>query len=421
MTRMKTALVLSLISIFLVTVSAHAGNFKARLIGIVVDPDGTPIEGVTLMATSDDLPDFNETRVTNKKGVFKLDFDVNNVTYKYQFSKNGYITLVTEQVWTKDTSARHYFTLTPGTSTAATIGEAPVVTTSEAAAAYQAAVEAFGSKDYPTAETELEEALTHDPDLRQAWEALSVVEIEQGDYQEAVEAAEKAIELGSTDLAIFRTRWEAYRLMGNEEKTLEAQADLEESGQLAEEAKRIYNEGIAAINAGDKEAAFVKFGQALDADPNLQPALFAFATTALEIGQPEATAAAAETILKSDPSNEDALRLRYNAALELQDDEMLIDALVGLAPVEPEAARQNLWLLAMAAYNANDNEKSKDRFLKVLQVDPSNAQAHYLLGLVYLGEGANDETTTHMERFIELAPDDPDVQAAQDILAYLNP
>lgn len=421
MTRMKTALVLSLISIFLVTGSAQAGVFKARLIGVIVDPDGTPIEGVTVMATSDDLPDFNETRVTNKKGVFKLDFDQNNVTYKYQFSKSGYITLVTEQVWTKDSSARHYFTLTPGESSTGSIGEALVVTTSEAAAAYQAAVEAFDTEDYEAAEAKFEEALEHDADLRQAWEALSVVELKQGDYQEAVEAAEKAIELGSTDLAIFRTRWEAYRLMGNEEKTLEAQADLEKSGQLAEEAKRIYNEGIAAINAGDKEAAFVKFGQALDADPNLEPALFAFATTALEIGKPEATAAAAETILKSDPSNEDALRLRYNAALELQDDEMLIDALVGLAPVEPEAARQNLWLLAMAAYNANDNEKSKDRFLKVLQVDPSNAQAHYFLGLIYLGEGANDETTTHMERFIELAPDDPDVQAAQDILAYLNP
>ena len=421
MTRMKTALILSLISIFLATGLAQAGNFKARLIGVIVDPDGTPIEGVTVMATSDDLPDFNETRVTNKKGVFKLDFDRNNVTYKYQFSKSGYITLMTEQVWTKDSSARHFFTLTPGESSTGAIGEALVVTTSEAAAAYQAAVDAFDTEDYAAAEAKFEEALEHDADLRQAWEALSVVELKQGDYQEAVEAAEKAIELGSTDLAIFRTRWEAYRLLGDEEMTLAAQADLENSGQLAEEAKRIYNEGIAAIKAGDKEGAFVKFRQALDADPNLEPALFAYATTGMEIGKPEATAAAAETILKSHPNNEDALRLRYNAALELQDDEMLIDALVGLAPVEPEAARQNLWLLAMTAYNANDNEKSKDRFLKVLQVDPSNAQAHYLLGLIYLGEGANEETTTHMERFIELAPDDPDVQAAQDILAYLNP
>ncbi len=132
------------------------------------------------------------------------------------------------------------------------------------------------------------------------------------------------------------------------------------------------------------------------------------------------TAAAAETILINNPGNEDALRLRYNAALELQDDEMLIDALVGLAPVEPEAAKQNLWILAMAAYNANDNEKSKERFAKVLSVDPKNAQAHYLLGLVYLGEGANEETREHLEMFLALAPDDPDAPSAQEILSYLG-
>ncbi len=123
--------------------------------------------------------------------------------------------------------------------------------------------------------------------------------------------------------------------------------------------------------------------------------------------------------MKNDPSNEDALRLRYNAALALEDDDMLMDALVGLAPVEPEAAKKNLWVLAMAAYNANDNEESKERFAKVLLVDPNNAQAHYLLGLVYLGEDAKEETIQHLERFLELAPDDPDAPAAKDILAYL--
>ena len=412
----KSVLIFSLVFILLATGMAEAR--KARLIGKIVDTEGNPIEGVTVRATSDDVPGFNETEITDVKGVFKLDFDVVEVVYKYEFSKSGYITLKTEQTWRKDGTARFSFTLTRGESGA--IGDTPVFTTSEAALAYQEAVTAFNAKDFPTAEAKLEEALDHDPELRQGWEALSVVELEQGDYQEATEAAEKAIELGSTDVAIFRTRWEAYRLMGDEAKTAEAQTDLERFGQLAKEAKRIYNEGIALLKAGDKEGAFVEFQQALDADPNLEPALFAAATTGLEIGKHAESAAAAETILKNDPGNEDALRLRYNAALELQDDDMLIDALVGLASVEPAAAKQNLWILAMAAYNANDNEKSKDRFDKVLLVDPNNAQAHYLLGLIYLGEGENEKTKQHLERFLALAPDDPDVASAQEILSYIG-
>jgi Tfp pilus assembly protein PilF len=418
----RFALICTLVLIVMAAGMAESAGLKPRLIGVIVDPDGNPIDGVTVRATSDDVPDFNETKTTNKKGVFKIDFDEVNVTYKYEFSKNGYITLITEQVWSKDGSARHYFTLTPGKSGSGSgaIGEAPVFTTSEAALAYQEAVAAFEAKDWATAETKIEEALEHDPELRQAWEALSVVELEQGHYGEATEAAEKAIEMGSTDVAIFRTRWEAYRLSGDEAMTAQAQADLEKFGLLAEEAKRIYNEGIALLKVDDKEGAFVKFEQALDADPNLEPALFAAATTGLEIGKPAVTAAAAETILINNPGNEDALRLRYNAALELEDDEMLIDALVGLASVEPEVAKQNLWILAMAAYNANDNEKTKDRFGKVLSVDPNNAQAHYLLGLVYLGEGANAEAKEHLEKFLALAPNDPDAPSAQEILSYID-
>lgn len=412
----KSVLIFSLVFILLVTGMAEAR--KARLIGKIVDTEGNPIEGVTVRATSDDVPNFDETERTDAKGVFKLDFDVIEVVYKYEFSKSGYITLKTEQTWRKDGTARFSYTLTRGESGA--IGDTPVVTTSEAAQAYQDAVNAFNAKDLPTAEIKLEEALVHDPDLRQAWVALSVIELEQGDYTEAAEAAEMAIELGATDVAVFRTRWEAYRLLGDEAKTAEAQADMVQFGQLAEEAKRIYNEGIAALKAGDKETAFGKFQQSLSADPNLEPALFAAATTGYEIGEFAESAAAAETILKNDPGNEDALRLRYNAALELEDDDMLMDALVGLAPVEPQAAKQNLWVLAMAAYNANDNEETKERFAKVLLVDPNNAQAHYLLGLVYLGEDAKAETKEHLERFLELAPDDPEAASAREILSYIE-
>jgi len=418
MLKKTTTVILCATLVLLAAGSAEAAR-KGRLIGKIVDPEGNPIEGVTVKATSEAVPDFNEIEVTDAKGVFKLDFEEIEVVYRYEFSKIGYVTLVTEQTWRKDGTARYEWVLTPGES-ASLDTDAPVVTNSAAAEAYAEAVKAFEARDLATAESKLEEALEHDPELRQAWESLAVIELEQGDYEEAVAAAETAIEKGSTDLAIFRSRWEAYRLMGDEEMMNQAAADLEAFGALAEEAKRIYNEGIVELKAGDKDAAFAKFEQALQADPNLEAALFAVATTGMETGRLEEAAAAAQTILEQDPGNADALRIRYNAALQLDDEQMLMDALVGLAPVEPEAAKKGLWLMAMTAYNANDNERSKERFEKVLLVDPGNAQAHYLLGLVYLGEDNKEMTTEHLERFIELAPDDPDAAAAKDILAYIN-
>lgn len=419
MLKKTTTVIICFMIVLLAAGPADAGKKIGRLIGKIVDTEGTPIEGVTVKATSEEVHGFNEIEVTDKKGVFKIDFEVIERVYKYEFTKAGYVTLITEQTWQKDGTARYEWVLTRGES-ASLDSDAPVLTNSEAAQDYAAAVEAFNAKDLPTAETKLEEALEHDPELRQAWESLAVIELEQGDYQEAVEAAETAIEKGSTDMAIFRTRWEGYRLMGNEEMMTQAAADLEKFGALAEEAKRIYNEGIKELKGGDKEIAFMKFEQALKADPNLEPALFAVATTGMEIGKFEESAAAAQTILEQDPGNADALRIFYNSALQLDNEQMLMDALVRLAPVEPEAAKRGLWLLAMAAYNANDNERSKERFEKVLLVDPTNAQAHYLFGLVYLGEDNKEKTQEHLQRFIELAPDDPDAAAAKDILAYIQ-
>jgi len=405
---------------FLIADSVEALG-KGRLIGRVEDPDGNPVEGVTVQATAETLPDFNEVRVTDEKGVFKLDFDDINVVYTYVFSKPGFVTMKTEQNWQKDGKARHTFIIFPGEDVAVG-GVVPVTDSIEAAAAYNEGVRAFEANDFPGAEAKLEEALEHDPELRQGWVALSVVEYQQNDFAEAVVAAEKAIELGSTDELVLRTRWDSYRQLGDEAKAAEAQADLEQTGMLAEEAKRIYNEGVQLLKAGDAEGAYRMFQEALQADPNLQPALFAVATTGLESGHYQEAFDAAEAILRDEPGNEDAIKLRYNASLGIGDEGLITGSLVSLAAIEPEIARENLLHLAMASYNANDMEKAKERFSKVLQVDPNNAQAHYLLGLIYLGEGdaAKADVQKHLERFLELAPDDPDADSARDILEYLN-
>lgn len=41
-----------------------AAQRKARLVGKIVDQDGKPLEGVTVTATSPELPEFQEVRTT---------------------------------------------------------------------------------------------------------------------------------------------------------------------------------------------------------------------------------------------------------------------------------------------------------------------------------------------------------------------
>ncbi len=396
---------------------AHAMG-KGRLIGKVLDPEGHPIEGVAVVVTSEQVKDFKAVETTDAKGVFKVDFDRLYVTYRLHFDKVGFQPLVSDKTWEFEGTTRLEFTMYPGE---AVVVAGPVVSTSsEAVQAYNAGVLAYNSGDYATAAVRFDEALGHDPDLHPAWVGLSSLHLKQGQYQQAVEAAEKAIALGSTDETVYRSRWEAYRNLGDEAKIAAALADLETAGLRTEEAKRVYNEGVAFAKAGDHQSAFAKFQEALAVDPNLQQALLGAATTGLEIGRSAEAEAAAEKILKGDPHHEQALRIRFNAALQLGDDAKLVDALIGLAAVEPALARDGLLRLAYKAYDASDMALAKARFEKVLVVAPDQPQSHYVLALICVNDGATEEAKTYLRRFVELAPDDPEADTARDLLSYLS-
>lgn len=391
---------------------------EGRMIGKVVDPDGKPIAGVTVLATSEQAKGFRETETTDSKGVFKVDFPEVPAVYHFRFEKVGYQLLEVDRTWELEGTERQEFTMQPGETTVD--AQALVSTSAPAIQAFNAGVVAFNAKDYATAAERFAEALDHDPKLHQAWAALSTIHIKQGRYPQAVEAAEQAIALGSTDPSVWRSRWEGYRNLGDEAKTAAALADLEKAGLRAEDAIRIYNEAVALTKSGDQQGAFAKFQQALEVDPNLRPALLGLATTALEVGRYAEAAKAAETILNAEPRHEQALRIRFNAALQLGDEAKLEDALIGLAAVEPALARDGLLRLAYKAYDASDMALAKTRFEKVLEVAPDQPQSHYVLALISVGDGATEEAKAHLRRFLELAPDDPEAGTARNLLEYLS-
>ena len=91
-----------------------------------------------------------------------------------------------------------------------------------------------------------------------------------------------------------------------------------------------------------------------------------------------------------------------------------------LADIEPDLARDGLWRLALEAYDADDMDGARKRFGKVLEVDPNYPWANYLLGLVLMGEGDNQEAISYLERFIQLAPDDSEAPSAKDLVEYLR-
>jgi tetratricopeptide (TPR) repeat protein len=392
---------------------------KGRLIGKILDEEGKPLPGVVVTVTAPEIPDLRETKTTDKKGLFVVNFSRINVTYHYRFDKTGYQTLEAQQEWSLEGTERFEWRMRAATALVVE-GAVPASTSAPAILAFNAGVAAIKAKDYATAEAKFREAVGHDPTLRQAWGALSVAHFELGHYQEAAEAAEKAVALGATDESVLVARWQAYRNLNDEAKAAEALKQLESIGRLVEEAKRIHNEAVALAKAGDHAGAFAKFQEAFNLDSNLHESLLGLATSGLKIGRNAEAAAAAEIILKADPKNEKAIRVRYNACLALGDKARLIESLVGLAVVEPLIARDGLLRLAFEAYDANDMESAKERFGKALAVDPDYPQAHYYLGVIFGSQGATEEARNHLQRFLQLAPNDPEASDAREMLKYLS-
>jgi tetratricopeptide (TPR) repeat protein len=392
---------------------------RGRLVGKVVDPKGNAIQGVTVTVTSPDNSTFRDVETTDKRGAFLVDFKEIDVVYRYRFEKIGYETLEIQQKWTLDGTDHLQWTLQPATKTA--VGGAVATTTSQpAAAAFNAGVTAFKSKDYATAEAKFKEAVQADPKLVAGWMSLASVQLLTGHNQEAAEAAEKAIALGSTDEAVMTARWQAYRNLKDDAKAAEALKDLEKVGRRAEEAKKIHNEAVALEKAGDNAGAFAKFQEALNIDPNLQASQIGLATAALKLGKNAEAVAAAEAVLKNDPKNQQALRLRYNASLALGDKDRLFDALVGLADAEPATAAKGMLALAFEAYDANNRDVAKARFQKVLEVDPNQPLAHYYLALVLVNEGNTADAVSHLEKFVALAPNSKEAETAREMLKALK-
>ncbi len=397
---------------------------RARLLGRVVDPQGKPIPGVKVTVTCKQDPKFHETRTTDKRGTFTVIFNQIEVTFQYLFEKEGFTTLEANQDWSAEGSQRFDWTMQPGTNEVKVQeagAAAPVSTSPEAVTAYNAGVAAVRAKDMKTAVAKFSEAVASDPKLVVAWIALSSAQYQTRDFKDSAESAEKAVALGSKDEALLTTRYQAYKNAGEDTKAAEALKDLEKVGRAGEEAKKLHNEGVALAKAGDNLGAIAKFKEALALDPTLTASAVGMSTAALKAGEYGDAATAAEAILKQDPKNDAALRLRYNACLKLNDPDRMTDALIGLAAVDPVVAKKGLLKLSVDSYyDPNSKDHGKAGFQKVLEMDPNEPYSNFYLASMLVADGKNAEAKPHLEKVVAAIPNTDQGKLAKDMLKQLE-
>ena len=190
---------------------------------------------------------------------------------------------------------------------------------------------------------------------------LADLHFAQGSFAESADAAERYLSLEPDDREIQARAYQAYRRAGNQAKVDEWRALLVETGAAKQMAIDVYNEGAQANQEGNVDAAVERFQVALDLDPALAEAHAGFA--AIYFNQS-----------------------RYDEALTA------VELLSGRAEIDFRAGRRR---------------DARAALLKILEIEPNRARAHYMLGLIY----AQDDTAKareHLERFIALAPTAPE-------------
>jgi tetratricopeptide (TPR) repeat protein len=178
----------------------------------------------------------------------------------------------------------------------------------------------------------------------------------------------------------------------------------------------VYNEGAQVNLEGNVDAAVERFQVALDLDPTLVEAHAGLAAIYYNQSRYDEALTAVERALALKPDHAPYLRTRFLIHDQTGNLEAADAAIGAWAAVDAGGAVELLYGRAEIYFREGRRRDAEAALLKMLEIEPNRARAHYMLGLIY----AQDDTAKareHLERFIALAPEAPEVETARQLLA----
>lgn len=410
---------------FLVSIPVQiaAQGTVGRLILTVQDTDGNPVQGVSVSATCDELPQFRQDSLTNKKGKVTLAFRDATKIYNLKIEYQGHVTMDIPFKPEMRKARAETVTLIPTSGPTAPSREAGVDSQTiytPAEKVFNEGVEALQDGEYETAKERFLKAQSMNPDLTMVHSALGTVYLELGDPEAAIAEANTFLESQPDNPRGYRLLYEANQALGNKEEAEQALKRLAKLDSGGDTATLVFNEGVEAIKVGDRRAARERFREALEVNPEFVPALSALAVLLINDLAFEEAAATAEKLLVLQPDNTQAMRIAYQSYRDLGETEREAAALERLVAADPAAAATQFFDEGVDQFNLGQTAQAIDSFERALAADASLAKGHYYLGLCYTNRGERDQAREHLENFLRLAPDDPDAAVAEQMLEALG-
>ncbi|MEM7352817.1 MAG: tetratricopeptide repeat protein, partial [Acidobacteriota bacterium] len=287
----------------------------------------------------------------------------------------------------------------------------------EAVKAYNEGAAAYEARDLAKAKELFLKAVAADAALPQPYLVLADLYLTEGAHQEAAEAAEQFLALQPGDRNAQMLAYEAYQELGNQAKIDELRSILGETEAAPQLAIQVFNEGAIANQKGDLNTAIEKFKASLELDPNLAEAHAALGAVYYNQQQYDEALASIGKTLELKPDHLGARRTRFLVHDARNDRTAADEAMASYIEVDASGAAQLLYQRADLDFRAGERALARIALTKVLELDPEMPRAHYTLGLIYSADDTA-KAKMHFEKFIALAPDDPEVATAKEMLAY---
>lgn len=403
-------------------ISASADE-SAILRGKVVDFEGKVIKKVSVVLTSADDPAIRLVAKTDGNGLFEIAVKDASLSYTARFERGSYVSMSAAVVLSPVEANKYTFTML--TQQEIDEGKAEILKEREepakfaALSLYNDGVAAFTAGDVATARSQFEAALEQDDSMLEALSAMCLITMQQENWKDAIDYATRTLAIEPTDLRALLASYRANRELGNDAEVAAAVEALTSTGNNDEVAGQIFNEAVDFYRKNDVNRAMDLFEEAAELDPTLVEAQIALAGLYLNKGAFDQALAASDRVLALVPGDQRVLKYRFEACLRSNCDQ-LPDAIDALAAVDLPYVTKVVNETALNLFAANEFEQSKRLVEQLLELDPEDARAKYVMGLLLVNAGDNNAARKYLQAFVDAAPDDPDAAGARTMMEAIQ-
>jgi tetratricopeptide (TPR) repeat protein len=199
----------------------------------------------------------------------------------------------------------------------------------------------------------------------------------------------------------------------------------EEQASKNQSIKKFFEDGVAAANANNHEAAVAAFTQAAAALPTCADCYFNIGVSQAQLKNYDAAEAAYKKAIEIKPAYPEA----YNAmsTMYTMQKKMDLAAAASAKAAELSAAApggggaESMYGAGIGLWNANKFPEAQAAFEAALKSDPNYADAHFMLAKVYLNLGKLPEAAGEFQAYLKAAPTGKNAAEAQATYDALKP